>query len=269
MTQGQDDIRKHYGQTRIVERILAALAETGEPTDRLAPEKLFPFDQLHGREIVATREHVERLKLKDGMHVLDVGSGIGGPARYIAAHHQAKVTGLDLTPEFVTAARELTRRCGMEDRVSFEQGNALTMPFPDNTFDAALCLYVGMNIEDKAGVAREIFRVLKPGGRLVWSEVAQGEAGPPHFPLPWARDPSTSFVKSPETLRRVFGEAGFRIVDWVDESPKFTAEGAAGGPPPSSNQVVMGEDFLERRQNFRRSFMEGRLLSFLVEAEKP
>jgi ubiquinone/menaquinone biosynthesis C-methylase UbiE len=275
MGQGRDVVREHYASPDIIDRLLVAVAEAGYRTDKLAPEMLYPFDQLHGREIAATREHVERLRLKDGMQVLDVGCGIGGPARYVAATHDVTVTGIDVVPEFVATARDLTQRCGLDARVAFEEVNALAMPFPDESFDAALCLYVGMNIVEKAHLCREIRRVLKPGGRLVWSEVALGPIGPALFPLPWASVPADSYLIPPQVLRQTFVKAGFHVVDFVDETERFIQPGPGhtGGAAPAAqqvaNQVVLGANFVERRQNFMRNMMEGRLVSILIEAQKP
>src|SRR5262249_21653508 len=142
MAEQQDDVRKHYGIPALAAKFVAALQALGIDTAHLKAEQLYPFDQLHGRNIEATRDHVGRLALKSGERVLDVGSGAGGPARYIAATTSAHVTGLDLTPEFVATAQDLSKRCGLENAVAFQEGDALAMPFAANSFDAALCLYV-------------------------------------------------------------------------------------------------------------------------------
>src|SRR4051794_13290750 len=194
MAERQDDVRKHYSIPEMAAKVIAVLENLGIDPAHLKAEQLYPMDQLHGRNIDATRDHVARLDLSSRDHALDVGCGVGGPARYIAATTGAKVTGLDLTPDFIATARELTGRCNLEKLVSFREGDALAMPFEANTFDAALCLYVAMNIEAKAKLAGEIARVLKPGGRLIWSQVVLGDAGAPQFPLPWARDAASSFL---------------------------------------------------------------------------
>jgi SAM-dependent methyltransferase len=266
-------IKRHYGSAGLAQRILHALTENGEDVSKLSAAMLYPLDQLHGRQLAATAEHLARLDLTPEMHVLDVGSGIGGPARYMVATFGCRVTGIDLTEEFVAAARELTERCGLAGRVAFEHGNALAMPFADASFDAASCQYVAMNIADKTGLLREIRRVLKPGGRLVWSSVVL-VAGEPHFPVPWAREPAGSFLVSAEALRPMFAESGLRIIEWTDETEvhkAFSAKMRAAPPPPVnalSNRIVIGSDFMERVRNLNRSFDEGRVGTVLVVCER-
>jgi ubiquinone/menaquinone biosynthesis C-methylase UbiE len=278
MAERQDDVRKHYSIPEMAAKVIAVLESLGIDPTHLKAEQLYSMDQLHGRNIDATREHVARLQLTPQAHVLDVGSGVGGPARYIAATTGAKVTGLDLTPDFVATARDLSRRCGLEGHVSFQEGDALAMPFPDLTFDAALCLYVAMNIEAKARLAGEIARVLKPGGRLVWSEVVLGDKGEPEFPLPWARDPTFSFLTKPDSLREAIESSGLKVVEWIDERQVIgdwirqqqQAAAARPQPPgPSPHDLLMGEDFPERRKNYARNLAEGRIGSIALLAEKP
>jgi sarcosine/dimethylglycine N-methyltransferase len=242
---------------------------------RLTAEMLYPYDQFHGRSLAATRENAAKLNLDASMHVLDVGSGVGGPARYMASTFGCRVTGIDLTDEFVTAAKELTERCGLSDRVAFRQGDALAMPFSEASFDAASCLNVAMNIRNKAGLAREIRRVVKPRGRLVWTEAAQGPGGAPHYPLPWARNPDISFLVSAGELRSAMEEAGLRIVEWIDETEAMRAAFAEAvrSPQPTassmiSNRIIMGDDFAARLNNFGRNVLEQRVVPIFAIAER-
>ena len=114
--------------------------------------------------------------------------GIGGPARLLAKTYGCRVTGLDITPQFVAAATELTELTGLASLVHFDQGDATRMPYANGSFDAAICFYVGMNLLDKPGVLAETHRVLKPGGRLLWTEAMETGAAPVTFPLPWAAE---------------------------------------------------------------------------------
>ena len=276
MAERQDDVRRHYGISTLVETLLGELKKQGHDPEKFKPEALYPYDQLHGREFLATKEHVARLSLRPGMKVLDVGSGVGGPARYIAATTSATVDGVDLTHEFVEVATELTRRSGLSDKARFHQGDALALPFGGDHFDAAFCLYVAMNIEGKAALATEIARVLKPGGKLVWNQVVLGDKGAPTFPLPWASSPEYSFLLPPQELRAAIEGAGLKITEWTDESGTITewmrarqAEAKAGKQPPSALGLAMGADFAERRRKYAENMMEGRIGSILAVAEKP
>ncbi len=143
--------------------------------------------------------------------MLDIGCGIGGPARCFAEAHGSRVTGVDLTEEFVQVARSLTKRCGLADRIAFKLGSALALPFHDATFDVATLIHVGMNISDKAKLFAEARRVLKPGGRFGIYDIMRVADGEIYYPAPWAGTAETSFVEPPATYRELFQKAGFRI----------------------------------------------------------
>jgi sarcosine/dimethylglycine N-methyltransferase len=196
------------------------------------------------------------------MSVLDVGSGIGGPARFLAATHGCQVTGVDLSEPFVDAALYLTERTGQSGQVSFQTASALELPFDDGRFDVAVLQHVAMNISDRARLYREILRVLKLGGKFATFDVVLN-SGNPHYPVPWARTPATSFLLTAAATCEAIESAGFRMLAWQDESEAakaWIAQVRASGPPDSANLgVVMGPDFAQLSANLGRNLLEGRL----------
>ena len=183
MTDGLDGVRDHYRATGLKERLKTALAALG-PDDRLlTPAQLAALDQFHTRGLAATAELADLAQITAEMSVLDVGSGVGGPARFLAATYGCRVTGVDLSEPFVEAANTLTERTGLSGRVSFETASALELPFDAGRFDVVLMQHVAMNISDRARLYREIRRVLRPGGRLAAFDVVLMN-GEPHYPFP-------------------------------------------------------------------------------------
>jgi arsenite methyltransferase len=268
-------VQDHYGATDIVKRILAAAQYTDTDGPLLPVDRLFPYDQLHGRELLATKDHVVKLNPAADAHLLDIGSGIGGPARYVSSVFRSRVTGVDLTPSFVAAATELTRLTGLAGMVDFIEGDVANLPFEPGTFDHAYCFYVGMNLPDKPAVLRECFRVLRPAGYLLWTEVTSG-MGDPYYPLPWARDAAGSHVGASETLAGHIRDAGFEVLSVDDETDAHLELArrmkAAGGAPTEvqlqANEVVLGPDFVERRMNYIRSLADRALASTVIYARK-
>ena len=259
MTDGLDVVRDHYRATGLVERLRTAL---GSEQQRLTPQQLGSLDQFHTRGLAATAELARLAGITADMAVLDVGSGVGGPARFLAADYGCHVTGVDLSEPFVEAARYLTGRTGQDGRVSFECASALTLPFGDGRFDAAFLQHVAMNIADRARLYREIRRVLKQGGRFATYDVVLS-GGEPHYPVPWARTPATSFLLTAEATRAAIEGAGFRTLVCQDDSETakawFTQVRASGAPPSPNLGLVMGPDFAQLSGNLARNLGEGRL----------
>jgi sarcosine/dimethylglycine N-methyltransferase len=257
-----DGVRDHYRATGLTERLKTALAVFGPEDERLMPQQLAGLDQFHTRGLAATADLARLAGITADMSVLDVGSGLGGPARALAATHGCLVTGVDLSEPFVEAARYLTQRTRQSDRVSFQTGSALELPFEKGRFDAVLLQHVAMNIADRARLYREIRRVLKPGGRFATYDVV-AKGGEPHYPVPWARTPTTSFLLTTEATRKAIEQAGLRAIVWQDDSETAKAWFAAvraSGPPPSPNLgVVMGPDFAQLAANLARNLMEDRI----------
>lgn len=202
------DTAAHYQTFPSRDSILAALARWGVSPDGLTPDALAPFDQLHTGGAPATDGLIARLAPKPDDHVLDIGSGLGGPARMLAARTGCRVTGIDLTPRFVADAVFFTARTGQAGRVGFQEGSGTALPFTDRTFDAAWHIHVAMNVADKAALYGEVFRVLKPGARLGIDDPVRGR-GAMAFPVPWARDAEVSYLCSEEELTGHILAAGF------------------------------------------------------------
>jgi SAM-dependent methyltransferase len=258
MTDVLDGVRDHYRTTGLTERLKTALTALGPEDERLTPQQLGALDQFHTRGLAATAELATLAGITADMSVLDIGSGVGGPARFLAATYGFRVTGVDLSEPFVDAARYLTERTGQSGQVSFETASALDLPFGDGHFDAVLLQHVAMNISDRAHVYREIRRVLRSGGRLATFDVVLS-SGEPHYPVPWARTPATSFLLTAVATREAIEPAGFRTLAWQDDTEAaktWIAQLRASGPPPSPNlSVVMGPDFAQLAANLGRSII--------------
>ena len=279
--QTSDPVAHHYGRGGhaiggVAERILEALREANGADAPVTPEALAPIDHFHGRGVLATGELVALLKPLPGEHLLDIGSGIGGPARWIAAKSGVHVTGVDLTPEFCAAARVLNDACGMTDRVTVLEGSALDLPVPDAAFDRAYSPNVIMNIADKPRFYREAFRALRPGGMLALSNNCAGEAGEPYFPAPWATTVETSFLDGVEQTRAALEDCGFEIIS-LEDTTELHKEAAlrevsrlqSAELPVLSPRLIMGERLREMRINSVRSLVEDRIRSVEVLARKP
>jgi SAM-dependent methyltransferase len=236
MTDTITKVREHYSATSLTGRIKSALARITPGGQTLTVAQLASLDQFHTQCILATAELASAAGLKPSARVLDLGCGIGGPARYVAATFGCKVTGVDLSPGFIGAATYLTARCGLSDRVTFQVGNALDLPFEDAAFDAVFLQHVAVNIEDRTTLYAQVHRILTPGGRLAAYDLVLRD-GAVVYPVPWARDASTSstrFLLSKADRRTAPEQAGFKPVLWRDDTQtaldwfKVTM---AGSPP--------------------------------------
>jgi SAM-dependent methyltransferase len=257
-----EQVRDHYDAVGLTQRLQAALAGFGPEEQRLTPRQLAGIDQFHTRGYPATLELASLTGISAETSVLDIGCGIGGPARVLAETCGCKVTGVDLSEPFVEAGRYLNKRTGQLDRVSFALGNALDLPFDDAEFDIVLLQHVAMNIADRALLYREIRRVLKAGAKFATYDIVANGAEP-YYPAPWARSAETSFLLTAAATREAVEQAGFRTIVWQDDTTiakAWIAELRASGPLPSPNlSIVMGSGFGDALGNLGRSLMEGRV----------
>jgi ubiquinone/menaquinone biosynthesis C-methylase UbiE len=263
-----NDVATHYGTTGLLDRILAALTSAGKDVNNLTIGDLGLVDEFHSRRRRATEELGRMLAPSATDHVIDVGSGLGGPSRYLAATYGCRVSGVDLTAEFVATATKLTERVGLTERVDFRQGSALAIPFPDASFELAWSQNVAMNIQDRPRFYSEMRRVLRPNGRLAIQDVAQGPGGPVIFPVMWANRPEISFLRTPDETRTLLEAAGFRVLQWIDNSDAALLEAATERaamrnpslPPALGIHLIVGPSAREKMRSGQRNQEEKRTL---------
>jgi ubiquinone/menaquinone biosynthesis C-methylase UbiE len=270
-----DALSRHYAPADVRTRLLAALRLAGKDPAALTADDLVPLDQFHVGGRPATAALARLAGVTGGLHVLDVGGGLGGSARTLAATTGCHVTVLDATAAYCAMGDELTRRLGLDARVSFVHAAAPPLPFRDGGFDAVWMQHCAMNVEDKPGLYAEAWRVLRPGGRLALHEIMAGAGGALHFPVPWARDPALSFLESPEVVRGILARLGFEEIAWRDESAASLAwyrqrgPGQASAPPVVGLHLLLGPDFGVMARNLLRNLEEGRLAIVMGVWQRP
>ena len=245
----------HYGNSELLTRILAAINSAGIDLAKLTPDDLAPVDEFHTGGRKATQYAVSKMQLGKDNSVIDVGCGIGGAARFMAAETGCRVTGIDLTPDYIATAKALTEYTGQTDRVKFQVASALDMPFDNAAFDAALTIHVAMNIHDRKGLYSEIARILKPGATLCIYDMMKKSDAPITFPVPWASSSDTSHLTTPDEMRDLLSGAGFAIDEVEDRSSialdffKQRLTQQNGTPPALGIHIVLGDAAREKFQN--------------------
>jgi SAM-dependent methyltransferase len=270
-------IAQHYERSSLVEHLRNALAANELGERQLSSKDLAALDQFHSRGLAATVELAQALSLDEATHVIDIGSGLGGPSRYLAETYGCTVQGIDLSHSFVDTANFLAERSSLGDKVSYQQGNALSLPFASGTFDVAWTQHVAMNIADRTTLYSEAFRVLRHRGRFAIFDVIAASDHSLHFPVPWAAGPETSFLVTAERMSAALSKQGFRIVTWTDcteagitwflEREHERAHSVA--PPPFGLGAVMGPAFAQATVNLRRNLSEGQAALIQAVCGKP
>ncbi|MDH5459315.1 MAG: methyltransferase domain-containing protein [Nitrospinota bacterium] len=271
MPKTQQLINTHYGVSGILDSIQDALTAMGKNMDHLIPADLVLVDAFHLRGRESTLELADRTGIQPGLIVLDVGCGLGGSVRYLASERECNVTGIDLTEEYVNVATALSKLVGLENKVQFHHASALELPFENETFDLIWTEHVQMNIEDKRLFYGEIFRVLKPGGRLLFHDIFLGGGGELHYPVPWASEPSFSFLWPLNKVQNTLEAIGFSIADWEDKtrpSEEFLKKMKEAGPQPLGIHLLMGDTAPIKIQNVLRNLQENRICVIQAVAEK-
>lgn len=271
-----DTIHSYYSPNNVFDKIMEGLAKLGKDPARITLDDLQPVDEFHIRGDAATKELIALANFTGDMHVLDVGCGIGGSTRRLAYEVGCRVTGIDLSDEYIAVAERLTHLLGMQEQVNFQACSALQLPFADSSFDGVWSLQMNMNVADKLGWLQETCRVLKPGGRAILYEVCGGRHTPLHFPVPWAQDSSMSFLVMPDLFRETLTAAGFTISAWHDKTA-LAREAFAGAKAPVGKPnlpvlgvyILVGNDIQTKAYNLRRNLDEDRVSLIETVATKP
>ncbi len=260
-------VERHYSVSGLLEIILNALDEEGKDCANITPSDLAAVDAFHTRGRQATIELASLAKIKPGLHVLDVGCGIGGSVRYLASEYGCQATGIDLTREYIDVATALTKRVGLENAVTLHCGSALALPFGDTSFDVVWTEHAQMNVRDKGHFYAEISRVLKSSGTFVFHDIFQGAEGAPHYPVPWAAQSSLSFLALPETIHNLLEVTGFEILHWRDVTPDAIAwfdsvidRIGKGTTSALGLHLLMGETAQQKFLNQMKNLQENRVV---------
>ncbi len=269
-------VAQHYGEAGLGQRILEGLASAGKNIDQLAIKDLAPVDEFHIGGRPAAEYVISKLLLQGDERVLDVGCGIGGAVRTLAAQSDCQVSGIDLTPEYIEVADMLTARTGLADQAQFHVASALDMPFEAESFDAVLSMHVAMNIADRDGLYREIARVSKKGARFCCYDVMKKSDEPLKFPVPWAENSETSHLTTMDEMRGLLENSGFEVLEIEDRS-QFAREffekvlgGSAdqSAPAPVGLHLIMGASTREKLQNVVHNMTSGSIVPVQLVAVK-
>lgn len=258
-------INSHYGQSNLSGRIVKALKGAGKDLEDLSLDDLALFDELHAGGRDSTRALANLAGLQPGMSVLDVGSGVGGPARTLASEYGCSVIGIDITDEFVQAAAMLTDRIQLNDSVTFRTGSALELPFEDEAFDVVWSQNSFMNIEDKEAAIREAVRVVRPDGILAIEAIVAGSKNGLEYPVFWANTPDISFLTTPEEFRRLMTQAKLIELEWENVTQRAIEGGRRQQAIPSEERPILGIDVIYenvpvKARNTMRGFEEGQIM---------
>lgn len=272
MVTREDIVSRHYQHGDLLNAIRNAIAQLGKTTDKVTLDDLAPVDEFHIGGRVATDRFMSQLNISGDDHVLDVGCGLGGAARYVAGTYRSKVTGIDVTPEYIETGNALCEWVRLDQLVTLHHASALDMPFGDESFDAAYMLHVGMNIEDKDRLFSEIHRVLRPGAVFGVYDVMRMKAGDLAYPVPWAADEATSSLADPEHYRRALEATGFELASEANRLEfareffeKIRAAAQAGqAKSPLGLHTLMRDGAKEKAENMMQNIAEGLIAPFEI-----
>lgn len=275
MTKAQE-ISDHWGKGDVYSRILETMELAGIDPNTLTIEQLAPVDHFHARGFPATVELADALPIREGDTLVDIGCGIGGPARYLAKRFNCRVEGIDITAPFIDAANKLSALVAMQDAVRCQHGDGQNLPYKDETFDGGYSQHVLMNVPDRTTFFAEAFRVLKPGAFFALTEHGLGPVGEPHHPVPWSEDGRGAYLMRPSDTVDILKETGFRNVEVTDTGEKYLqgykaamALAAKGEAPVFGTHILLGELAPQIVKNAARNIEERRTQPVQIICRKP
>ena len=271
-----DTVATHYTHGALLRAIRDGVQRLGKSSDTVTVEDLGPVDEFHIGGRIATKSFLDQLEIAADDHVLDVGCGLGGASRFAAQKYGCRVTGIDLTHEYVKTGEVLCSWVGLDNRITLEQGDATVTSYSDGAFDKLYMMHVGMNIANKQALASELCRVLRPGGRLGIYDVMCVGDGELSFPVPWATSPEESNIWSPDEYKAALEMAGLRVIAERNRSAfalEFFSQlqargGSAGGPPPLGLHILMGDAAQEKIKNMVENISQNRVAPVELIAER-
>lgn len=269
-------VSQQWGDGDVLGRILDAMQASGISTENVSIEALAPVDHFHARGFLATKELADSLPIRSGDHLVDIGCGIGGPARYLADRFDCRVDGIDITEPFVVAANALSQLTGMLDSVTVRLGDGQSLPYPDQAFDGGYSQHVTMNVADRDRFFSEAFRVLRPGAFFALTEHGLGDGGPPYHPVPWSDDGAHEHLMRPaETVERL-QSAGFDSIKLTETGDKYLqgyrnviALAEKGELPRLGVHILLGAAAPAKTRNAARNIEEGRTRPVQIICRKP
>lgn len=269
-------IAEHWGKGDVYSKIMMAMKEAGIDPSSVSVEQLAPVDHFHARGLPATKDLADALPIRQGDRIVDIGCGIGGPARYLAKRFGCSIDGIDITVPFVEAANKLSQLVGLQDQVTIKVGDGNALPFEQEQFDGAYSQHVTMNIADRAGFFNEAFRVLKPGAFFAITEHGLGPVGEPHYPLPWSDDGSGAYLSTPSDTVTRLKSAGFVDIQVKDTGQEYLgayrgaiAAAERGDLPVFGVHILLGKTAPQKVRNAARNIEEQRTHPVQIICRKP
>ena len=261
----EQTVSKHYANKDLLEKIYIGLGQLGIDKDQLTQSDLSSVDEFHIGGSEGTLMLAEKLSINASSSVLDIGCGIGGPARLLSSKIGCDVSGIDLTADFVSTGNSLTDQVGLSDKVKLVEASALNIPFADNSFDVSYMIHVGMNIADKDVLFSEAFRVTKPGGVFGIYDVMLVRNCELQYPLPWAVKEDGNAIASATDYKSALIKAGFSL-KYEDDKTDFAngffekisvSMGSSKGPSPVGLHLLMGDLTQQKIKNMAQLVKSG------------